>query len=132
MQDQATFRFLDFTARVSHSTRDSRVYDVGKWSQILKLDSGESFDTGRASGVFSVHGRMHVHYPCSGHIKAVISIELPKDDYEAAEQRTKAVSEILRGLSIPEDDTYEIYFREAALTVSIQNRTNREGYSDGI
>ena len=127
-----TFDFRGFTARVSHRTRDSYIYHIGKWSQVLRLGSGGSFNTGRARGVFNIHGTMHVHYPCSGHIKAVISVDLPKAYYEGAERRNMAVAEILCGLGIPEDETYEINFRPAALTVSIQNRTNREGYSDGI
>src|SRR6266567_2402429 len=125
MLNHDTFDFQGFTVRVSHRTRDSYIYSIGKWSQVSRLDSGGSFDTGHSRGVFNVYGTMHVHYPCSGHIKAVISVDFPKECSENAERRTMAVAEILRGLGIPEDETYEISFRESAQTVSIQNRTNR-------
>jgi hypothetical protein len=117
---------------MNHRTWDSYVYDVGKWSRTLTLGGGECFDTGHASGVFNVYGTMHVHYPCVGHIKAVISVELPQEHYENGEQRRTAVADILRGLKIPEDETYEVNFRESTPTVSVQNHTNRHGYSDGV
>jgi hypothetical protein len=130
MQTDDNFTLLGLTVRLRHRTRDSRVYDVGKCSRVLDFDDGTSFDTRRQDGVFEVFGRMQVHYPCDGHVKAVISVDLPKEHCGDAAKCARAVAEILRCLRIPKDETYAISLREPAPSVGVENHVNRQGWTD--
>lgn len=78
-----------------------------------------------------IFGALQVHHPCDGHIKARIYVQLPRH-YSDHQLLRKLCEEMLGILGIPADDTYELHYHDAADSLQLDQRVNREGIVDQI
>jgi hypothetical protein len=104
------FDILDLKARFAFKTGTSISFDIGRWSNTLRLPSAEGNEEFVWSEdrpfVFNVVGWIDVHHPCDGHIKAQIRVGIP-DEYHSFDRVKGIVETILKALEIPPDETYE-------------------------
>jgi hypothetical protein len=130
------FRVLDLSARFAFRSATSISFDLGRYSDTLRLPSGGPFggdfvmDVG-PGGVFTVTGRVDVHHPCEGHIKAQLLVVLPAE-YHGFERMREFVGAIFEALGIPSDETFEALFVGSEQQTAFENATDREGRSDRI
>ena len=85
--------------------------------------------TGRVTRI--VFGNLQVHHPCSGHIQTHIFAQLPKR-YGEPKVLTQMCKVLFRELGIAEDETYDLHYTDAADSLGVSQRMNREGLVDAI
>jgi hypothetical protein len=124
------FAVLDLIANFEFKTIGSIGFLLGHWSENRSAAEGMKIPIGRG-GVFRVVGRLDVHHPCEGHIKAHLRVVLP-EGYHTWEQMRDAVQQVFLALSIPADETYEADFVSPSRQTHIENATDREGVSDRL
>jgi hypothetical protein len=129
------FPVLDVFATFAFKTGTSVSFELGRFSDTLRLPGGAfgddfSFKVGMC-GVFRIVGRVDVHHPCEGHIKAQLHVVLPAE-YHETERMERLVAEIFAALAIPADETFEALFVSPSQQTSCENATDREGMSDRI
>ena len=78
-----------------------------------------------------VFGNLQVHHPCSGHIQTHIFAQLPKR-YGEPKVLTQMCKVLFRELGIAEDETYDLHYTDAADSLGVSQRMNREGLVDAI
>jgi hypothetical protein len=128
------FRVLDLSARFAFRSATSISFDLGRYSDTLRLPSGGPFggdfvmNVG-TGGVFKVAGRVDVHHPCEGHIKAQLLVVLPAE-YHPFERMQEFVGAMFEVLGIPPDETFEALFVSPEQQTLYENATDREGMSD--
>jgi hypothetical protein len=97
----------------------------------FKTSTSIGFDLAMERFHSTIVGKMQVHHPCDGHIKARIYVQLPKKhgDHNTLNQlRLQA----FRSLDIPLDETYELEFTSAEDGLIIGQPVNRDGVTDRI
>jgi hypothetical protein len=102
---------LDLVAKLQLQTGASVSFSVGRFtSQPSDLSPGlkEFFASGEAS-VYEELGWIDVHYPCSGHIKALLRMNIP-EEFHTREQLQNIIRILFNILSIPTDETYVAYY----------------------
>ncbi len=128
------FRVLDLSARFAFRSATSISFDLGRYSDTLRLPSGGPFGGDFVmkvgpGGVFKVAGRVDVHHPCEGHIKAQLHVVLPAE-YHSSERVLEFVGAVFEALGIPSDETFEALFVSPEQQTSYENATDRNGMSD--
>ena len=128
------FRVLDLSARFAFRSPTSISFDLGRYSDTLRIPSGGPFGDDFVmkvgpGGVFKVTGRVDVHHPCAGRIKAAIHVVLPAE-YHPFEQMRELVRAVFDALAIPADETFEAIFVSPEQQTAYENATDREGMSD--
>jgi hypothetical protein len=128
------FRVLDLSARFAFKSATSISFALGRYSDTLRLPGGGPFGDDFIMKVgpdaaFYVTGRVDVHHPCEGHIKAQLHVVLPAE-YHPFERMREFVATIFEALGIPSDETFESQFVSPDQQVAYENATDREGLSD--
>jgi hypothetical protein len=128
------FRVLDLSARFAFRSATSISFDLGRYSDTLRLPGGGPFGGDFVmnvgpGGVFKVTGRIDVHHPCEGHIKAQLLVVLPAE-YHPFERVQEFVATIFEALGIPPDETFEALLVSPVQQMVYENATDREGRSD--
>jgi hypothetical protein len=128
------FRVLDLSARFAFRSATSIAFDLGRYSDTLRLPSGGPFGGDFVmnvgpGGVFKVTGRVDVHHPCEGHIKAQLHVVLPAE-YHSFERMHELVATVFEAVGIPSDETFEALFVSPEQQTAYENATDREGMSD--
>ncbi len=128
------FPILDLSARFSFRSATSISFDLGRYSDTLRLPAGGQFGGDfvmkmRPGAVFTVAGRVDVHHPCEGHIVAQLHVVLPAE-YHVFERMGEFVGTAFEALGIPSDETFEATFVGPERQTGYENATDREGRSD--
>ncbi len=128
------FRVLDLSARFAFRSATSISFDLGRYSDTLTLPGGDLFGgeitmNFGPGAVFTVTGRVDVHHPCEGHIKAHLRVVLPAE-YHPFEKMRDFVATVFEALEIPSDETFEAKFVSPEQQTGYENATDREGMSD--
>lgn len=112
-----TTNILDMTASLAFQSTSSMSFSLSRQS--------ESLCPARQLGWIDIH------FPCEGHIKAQIRVVIPKEYHMPVKMAaiTKAVMVIA---GIPEDETYEATFVDAAAITVLSQPTNRQGITNRI
>jgi hypothetical protein len=130
------FQVLDLSARLTFRSATSISFDLGRYSDTLKLPGGgfpgQDFVMNVGpDGAFYVTGRVDVHHPCEGHIKTQLHIVLPPE-YHSSERMKEFIAIVFEALGIPSDETFEALFVSPEQQTVYENATDREGMSDRI
>jgi hypothetical protein len=112
-----TFDMLDLRAHFHFKSTASVGFDIGP------IPRGPVSRT--------IFGSLQVHHPCSGHIQTHIYLQLPAR-YREPDLLSQIRAVLFSELGIPNDETYELHYSSASDMMSIQQRTNREGFVDEI
>jgi hypothetical protein len=128
------FRVLDLSARFAFRSATSISFDLGRYSDTLRLPSGGPFGGDFVmkvgpGGVFKVTGRVDVHHSCEGHIRAQLHVVLPAE-YHSFERMRELVATVLEAVGIASDETFEALFVSPEQQTACENATEREGRSD--
>ncbi len=128
------FPVLDLSARFAFKSATSIAFDLGRDSDTLRIPgydpSGDDFVMNVGpGGAFYVTGRVDVHHPCEGHIKAQLHVVLPAE-YHAFEPMRELVMMVFEALGIPSDETFEAHFVSPEEQTVYENPIDREGLSD--
>ncbi len=85
----------------------------------------------RRGGVFTCVGRLEVHHPCEGHIKAQVMAILG-EQYHHWEKMRDLVQQTFAALGIPADETYEADFVCPAKQSAMLQHVDKNGYTDAL
>ncbi len=116
----------------------SRFRPNGPEFTVLDLRTGFEFKTATSIGfhlghsrprAFFVVGRLEVHHPCEGHVKARLTVVLP-EEYHPAERMCDLVRQVFAELGIPADETYEAHFVAPGRQSALFQHTDRNGVTD--
>jgi hypothetical protein len=125
------FPVLDLVASFEFKSRSSISFMLGQRSNTLMIPGmGGPLFLGR-DAVFNEIGRIDVHHPCDGHIKAQLLIVLPAE-YHASDRRERLIEQVFEALSIPPDETFEALFVSPNEQLLDERTTDREGNSDRL
>jgi hypothetical protein len=133
---ESGFQVLDLNAEFAFRSQTSISFNLGRYSDTLTLPGGGLLANDFVlpvglGGVFNVVGRVDVHHPCEGHIKAQLRTVLPSD-YQQFERMRDFVAILFRALAIPPDETFEAHFVSAEQQTLYENATDRDGMTDRI
>jgi hypothetical protein len=125
------FDILDLKARFAFKTETSISFDIGRWSNSLRLpiNDGEEEETVWSADrpfVFNVVGWLDVHHPCNGPIKTQVRIQIPVE-YHSFDRMKPMVETIFKALDIPLDETYESTVLHSDKSTGIHQPTDRNG-----
>ena len=128
------FPVLDLSARFAFRSATSISFDLGRYSDTLRLPGsgllgGDFVMKVGPGGVFKVAGRVDVHHPCDGHIKAQLHVVLPAE-YHTWERMGEFIRGVFEALGISPDETYEALFVGPEQQTVCEHATDREGMSD--
>jgi hypothetical protein len=79
----------------------------------------------------TILGAMQVHHPCSGHIKARVYFQLPKQ-YCDPKMLVEIGRQAFRELDIPQDETYEFNFDPAEDGLLVVQHVDTDGRTDRV
>jgi hypothetical protein len=123
------FQLHDLVAKFEFKSATSISFALGRYSDTLKLpDSNFAMKVG-PRGVFTRVGRVDVHHPCEGHIKAQLNVVLPTE-YHEFERMQGLVKSVFEALGIQPDETFETLFVTPEKQTEYENATDREGMTD--
>lgn len=125
------FPILDLIALFNFKSPGSISFDLATDSDTLDFPSDEVSLPVEPGYVFNVIGRVDVHHPCEGHIKAQIRVLIPAQ-YHRPEQMKELVQQMLAALGIPADETFEASFAWAEQQTGIVQSTDRDGMTDRL
>jgi hypothetical protein len=128
------FRVLDLSARFAFRSATSISFDLGRYSDTLRLPSGGPLGGDFVmnvgpGGAFKVTGRIDLHHPCEGHIRTQLLVVLPAE-YHPFERMREFVGAVFEALGIPPDETFEALVVSPGQQTAYENATDREGMSD--
>lgn len=127
------FDILDLKARFAFKTDTSISFDIGRWSNTLRLPTGDGDEDMVWSAdrpfVFHVVGWLDVHHPCDGHIKTRVRIKIPAE-YHLFDRMKPIVEAIFKALDIPLDETYETTVFDSDKVTGILQPIDRNGMTD--
>jgi hypothetical protein len=106
------FDVLDLRARFAFKTATSISFDLGRWSNTLRLPAGEGEERVWSLDrpfVFTVIGWIDAHHPCDACIKAQLRVCIPTEYHESPRMQT-IVKAICDALSIPPEEHCESKF----------------------
>ncbi len=96
----------------------------------FKAATSVGFHLGRSvPRAFFVVGRLEVHHPCDGHVKARLTVVLP-EEYHPGERMLDLVRRVFAELDIPADETYEAHFIAPGRQSALFQHTDRNGVTD--
>jgi hypothetical protein len=114
------FDLLDLKARFAFKTETSISFNIGRWSNTLRLPAGEGKEEFVWSAdrplVFTVIGWIDAHHPCDSLIKAQLRICIPTE-YHQVERMKSIVKALCEALSIsPEEHCESKFFASGKAT----------------
>jgi hypothetical protein len=119
------FDLLDLKARFAFKTETSISFDIGRWSNTLRLPAGEGEEEFVWSRdrpfVFTVIGWVDVHHPCDSCIKAQLRVCIPPE-YHRFERMESIVKAICKALSIPPEEHCQSTFFHSESSTGIMPR----------
>ncbi len=131
--DNDGFDILDLQARFVFKTDTSISFDIGRWSNTLRIPravgGGERGLVQDTPFVFNVIGWIDVHHPCDGHIRTYLRIRMP-EEYHALERVKSIVATIFKALDIPLDETYEATAFDSDNVIAVVQPKDRNGMTE--
>jgi hypothetical protein len=114
---EARFTTLDFVAQLDFHTGSSASYECTRHSASLCPHRQI--------------GWIDIHWPCEGHISARLRIALP-EEYHGWTRLEEIRRCVFHAMGIPEDETWEVECFDRQSIVRMDQRVNRDGFTDRL